>query len=146
MHFLCIAKSIHFKLRFTSKPKNKINGKDLVYLDSAASAQKPSMVIDSIKNTYENNYANVHRGIYHLSQLATDAYEDSRVKAQLFINAKNSNEIIFTRGATEGLNLIASCIMNQYISEGDEILISTLEHHSNIIPWQIGCNKKNAKE
>ena len=125
--------------------KNKINGKDLVYLDSAASAQKPSMVIDSIKNTYENNYANVHRGIYHLSQLATDAYEDSRVKAQLFINAKNSNEIIFTRGATECLNLIASCIMNQYISEGDEILISTLEHHSNIIPWQIGCNKKNAK-
>ena len=125
--------------------KNKINGKDLVYLDSAASAQKPSMVIDSIKNTYENNYANVHRGIYHLSQLATDAYEDSRIKAQLFINAKNSNEIIFTRGATEGLNLIASCIMNQYISEGDEILISTLEHHSNIIPWQIGCNKKNAK-
>ena len=78
------------------------------------------MVIDSIKNTYENNYANVHRGIYHLSQLATDAYEDSRIKAQLFIIAK-PNEIIFTRGATEGLNLIASCIMNQYISEGGQI-------------------------
>ena len=124
--------------------KNRINGKKLVYLDSAASAQKPAVVINSIKSTYENQYANVHRGIYHLSQLATDAYEDSRLKIKKFLNANDASEIIFTRGATEGLNLVASCLIKNLISEGDEVLISTLEHHSNIIPWQIGCKQNGA--
>ncbi len=124
--------------------RNKINGKDLIYLDSAASAQKPEMVIQSIKDTYEKHYANVHRGIYHLSQIATDAYENARSKVKSFINAKDIKEIIFTRGATEGLNLIASCLGNKFLSEGDEVLISTLEHHSNIIPWQIACRNTKA--
>ena len=123
--------------------RNKINGKDLIYLDSAASAQKPDVVIQSIKDTYEKHYANVHRGIYHLSQVATDAYENARLKVKAFINAKDIKEIIFTRGATEGLNLVASCLARKFLSEGDEVLISTLEHHSNIIPWQIAC--KNTK-
>ncbi len=125
--------------------KNKVNGKRLVYLDSAASAQKPSIVIESIKNAYENQYANVHRGIYHLSQIATDAYEESRDKVKKFLNAEDSKEIIFTRGATEGINLIAFCLMKNFLKEGDEVLISTLEHHSNIIPWQLGCKGKKAK-
>ncbi|MBF96174.1 MAG: cysteine desulfurase CsdA [Pelagibacterales bacterium] len=125
--------------------RNKINGKNLVYLDSAASAQKPKIVINSITNTYENNYANVHRGTYHLSQLATDAYEDARLKVKNFLNATDAKEIIFTRGATEGLNLVANCLINKIIDEGDEILISTLEHHSNLIPWQIGSKQKKAK-
>ncbi len=125
--------------------KNKINGKDLVYLDSAASSQKPQVVINSIKSTYENSYANVHRGIYSLSQVATDAYEDSRLKIKNFLNANDVSEIIFTRGATEGLNLIANCLSRKFLSEDDEVLISTLEHHSNIIPWQINCKQRNAK-
>lgn len=124
--------------------KNKINGKNLVYLDSAASAQKPEVVINSIKKVYENQYANVHRGIYHLSQVATDEYEKSRKKVQNFLNSHFVEEIIFTRGATEGINLVANCLMKKFIFEGDNILISTLEHHSNILPWQIGCEEKKA--
>ena len=108
--------------------KTKVNGKDLVYLDSAASAQKPGVVIDSMKQVYENQYANVHRGIYYLSQVATDAYESSREKVKSFLNASSTEEIIFTRGATEGINLVANCLMKKLISEGDEVLISTLEH------------------
>ena len=111
-------------------------------MDSAA-AHRSDVVIESIKNTYEKHYANVHRGIYHLSQVATDAYENARLKVKAFINAKDIKEIIFTRGATEGLNLVASCLARKFLSEGDEVLISTLEHHSNIIPWQIAC--KNTK-
>mgnify|MGYP001326471029 FL=1 len=125
--------------------KTKVNGKNLVYLDSAASAQKPEVVIDSMKLVYENKYANVHRGIYYLSQVATDAYESSREKIKSFLNASSTEEIIFTRGATEGINLVANCLMKKFISEGDEVLISTLEHHSNIIPWQIVCEQKKAK-
>ncbi len=113
-------------------------------MDSAASAQKPELVIDSMKKVYENQYANVHRGIYYLSQVATDAYENSREKVKNFLNANFIEEIIFTRGATEGINLVANCLMKKFISEGDEVLISTLEHHSNIIPWQIGCEQKKA--
>ena len=125
--------------------KTKVNGKNLVYLDSAASAQKPEVVIDSMKQVYENKYANVHRGIYYLSQVATDAYESSREKIKSFLNASSTEEIIFTRGATEGINLVANCLMKKFISEGDEVLISTLDHHSNIIPWQIACEQKKAK-
>ena len=114
-------------------------------LDSAASAQKPEVVINSIKKVYENQYANVHRGIYYLSQVATDEYEKSRKKVQNFLNSNYLEEIIFTRGATEGINLVANCLMKNFISEGDNILISTLEHHSNILPWQIGCKEKKAQ-
>ena len=122
-----------------------IDGKKITYLDSAASAQKPKCVIESIKQTYENNYANVHRGIYKLSQIATEKYEEARSKVAKFISADSIEEIIFTRGATEGINLIASCLANKIIKEDDEIMISTLEHHSNIIPWQIAAKKTGAK-
>ena len=123
----------------------EIDGKKIIYLDSAASAQKPSSVIESIKHTYENNYANVHRGIYKLSQIATEKYEEARSKVAKFINANSIEEVIFTRGATEGINLIASCLANNIIKADDEIMISTLEHHSNIIPWQIAAKKTGAK-
>jgi cysteine desulfurase / selenocysteine lyase len=123
----------------------EIDGKKITYLDSAASAQKPNCVIESIKQTYENNYANVHRGIYKLSQIATEKYEEARSKVAKFINADSIEEIIFTRGATEGINLIASCLANKIIKADDEIMISTLEHHSNIIPWQIAAKKTGAK-
>ena len=123
----------------------EIDGKKIIYLDSAASAQKPSSVIESIKHTYENNYANVHRGIYKLSQIATEKYEEARSKVAKFINANSIEEVIFTRGATEGINLIASCLANNIIKADDEIMISTLEHHSNIIPWQIVAKKTGAK-
>ena len=123
----------------------KIDGKTITYLDSAASSQKPQSVINDIKNTYENNYANVHRGIYKLSQIATDKYENSRKKIAKFLNANSSKEIIFTRGATEGINLVASSLADGIIAGADEIIISTLEHHSNIIPWQILAKKTGAK-
>ena len=123
----------------------KIGGKKITYLDSAASSQKPQLVIDSIKYTYENHYANVHRGIYKLSQIATDKYENSRDKVAKFINASSSKEIIFTRGATEGINLVASSLSDDFLEPGDEIIISTLEHHSNIIPWQVAAKKTRAK-
>ena len=123
----------------------EIDGKKIIYLDSAASAQKPSSVIEAIKHTYENNYANVHRGIYKLSQIATEKYEEARSKVAKFINANSVEEVIFTRGATEGINLIASCLANNIIKADDEIMISTLEHHSNIIPWQIVAKKTGAK-
>ena len=123
----------------------EIDGKKITYLDSAASAQKPKCVIESIKQTYENNYANVHRGIYKLSQIATEKYEEARSKVAKFISADSIEEIIFTRGATEGINLIASCLANKIIKADDEIMISTLEHHSNIIPWQIAAKKTGAK-
>ncbi len=122
-----------------------IDGKKITYLDSAASSQKPNSVISCIKNTYESDYANVHRGIYKLSQIATEKYEESRSKVAKFINASSSEEIIFTRGATEGINLIASCLADNIISRGDEIIISTLEHHSNIIPWQMVSKNTGAK-
>lgn len=121
------------------------NGKKLIYLDSAASSQKPKEVINSIKETYEKFYANVHRGVYELSQVATERYEAAREKVARFINAKESKEIIFTRGATEGLNLLAHSLQEKFLSEGDEIIISTLEHHSNIIPWQVASRKTGAK-
>ena len=123
----------------------KIDGKKVIYLDSAASSQKPYSVINDIKHTYENSYANVHRGIYKLSQMATDKYEASREKVAKFLNVKNSKEIIFTRGATEGINLIASSLSDSFLSQDDEVIISTLEHHSNIVPWQIAAKKTGAK-
>lgn len=122
----------------------KVNGKDLVYLDNAATSQKPLPVLDSWKKYYTETNANVHRGIHTLSQIATEEMELSRQKVQKFINAKNDFEVIFTKGTTEGLNLIAYSLTN-WIKAGDEIIISHLEHHSNIVPWQMLCERTGAK-
>lgn len=124
--------------------RKKIYGKKLVYLDNASTTQKPKKVIDAIVNYYENSNSNVHRGIYFLSSKATDEYERARIKVQKFLNAKKSEEIVFTSGATEAINLVASSY-GRFIKSGDEILISEMEHHSNIVPWQILCEEKNAK-
>lgn len=122
----------------------KINGKDLVYLDNAATSQKPLSVLESWEKYYTEINANVHRGIHTLSQLATEEMELSRRKVQKFINAKHDYEVIFTKGTTEGINLIAYSL-NSLIKENDEIIISYLEHHSNIVPWQMLCERTGAK-
>jgi len=121
-----------------------VRGKPLVYLDNGASAQKPEAVIDQIKKTYETEYANVHRGVHFMSQKATDAMEAARVKVQAFLNATEEKEIIFVRGATEGINLVASSWGRSNLQEGDEIVLSVLEHHSNIVPWQIIAEQTGA--
>ena len=121
----------------------KVNDKPLVYLDNAASSQKPLTVIKKWEEYYQTINANVHRGIHTLSQLATEEMELSRQKIQKFINAKYSHEIIFTRGTTEGINLISYSI-TPLIKAGDEIIISHLEHHSNIVPWQMLCERTGA--
>src|SRR5690606_1670575 len=122
----------------------KVNGKPLVYLDNAATSQKPVSVLESWNRYYSEINANVHRGIHTLSQLATEEMELSRRKIQKFINAKNDFEVIFTKGTTEGINLIAYALTG-LIKEGDEILISHLEHHSNIVPWQMLCERTGAQ-
>ncbi|MGZ5197577.1 MAG: aminotransferase class V-fold PLP-dependent enzyme, partial [Kaistella sp.] len=122
----------------------QVNGKPLVYLDNAATSQKPLSVLDSWQKYYTEINANVHRGIHTLSQLATEEMELSRRKIQKFINAKNDFEVIFTKGTTEGINLIAYSLTN-LIKENDEIIISYLEHHSNIVPWQMLCERTGAK-
>ncbi len=121
-----------------------IYGKPLVYFDNAATTQKPNIVIDAISNYYRNDNANVHRGVHYLSQHATGAFEDVRKKVAAFVNACNANEIIFTRGATEAINLVASSYCETFLNAGDEIIISELEHHSNIVPWQVACERKGA--
>ena len=113
----------------------EINGAPLAYLDNAASTQKPKAVIEAIGNYYNKDHSNVHRGVHTLSVRATELYEQSRSKIAQFINANSSNEIVFTRGTTESINILASSL-SKSIGEGDEILISTMEHHSNIVPWQ----------
>ncbi|MDN5578187.1 MAG: cysteine desulfurase [Chryseobacterium sp.] len=122
----------------------QVNGKPLVYLDNAATSQKPLSVMNSWEKYYREINANVHRGIHTLSQLATEEMELSRRKVQKFINAKNDFEVIFTKGTTEGINLIAYSLTN-FIKENDEIIISYLEHHSNIVPWQMLCERTGAK-
>ena len=127
----------------------QVHGKPLVYLDSAASAQKPQAVIDAISRTYGHEYANVHRGAYYLSEMATRAYEDAREKVRLFINARSPSEVVFTKGATEAINLVAHSFGRAFIKAGDEIVLSAAEHHSNIVPWQLlreasGCVLKIA--
>jgi cysteine desulfurase/selenocysteine lyase len=114
-----------------------VNGKPLVYLDNAASSQRPKSVIDAISRYYEHDHANVHRGVHTLSQRATDAYEGSRETIRRFINARDTKEIIFVRGTTEAVNLVAQSFARPRFQPGDEILISALEHHANIIPWQL---------
>jgi cysteine desulfurase/selenocysteine lyase len=125
--------------------KQKIRGKPLVYLDSAASSQKPKNVIDAITRLYSEDYSNVHRGVHELSQRSTKAYEDARLKIRRFINAGSEREIIFVRGATEAINLVAHSYGRVQVGAGDELLITTMEHHSNIVPWQILCEEKGAQ-
>jgi cysteine desulfurase/selenocysteine lyase len=122
-----------------------VHGKPLVYLDSAASAQKPRAVIEAEKRVYEERYANVHRGVHQLSMRATDDYEAARVKVQKLLNAASHKEIVFTRGTTESVNLVASTYGRRHVGAGDEVLITGLEHHSNIVPWQMLCEEKGAR-
>ncbi|MBT0606966.1 aminotransferase class V-fold PLP-dependent enzyme [Aequorivita echinoideorum] len=123
--------------------KRKVNGYPLVYLDNAATSQKPQQVIDCIVDYYSNYNANIHRGVHTLSQEATDAYEISRQKIQKHFNAKNPFEIIFTSGTTHGINLVAQGF-SEFLKEGDEIIVSAMEHHSNIVPWQMLCERTGA--
>jgi len=124
--------------------KQKVHGKPLVYLDNAATSQKPAQVIEALLRFYTHDCSNVHRGVHLLSERATEAYEGTRVKVQRFLNASDSREIIFVRGTTEGINLVAQTYGRQNVKLGDEILITGLEHHSNIVPWQILCEEKGA--
>ncbi len=125
--------------------RQKVYGKPLVYLDNAATSQKPRVVLDVLQHYYREDNSNVHRGVHELSQRATKAYEETRVKVQHFLNARETREIIFTRGTTEGINLVAMTYGRKNVSAGDEILITAMEHHSNIVPWQILCEEKGAK-
>lgn len=119
-----------------------IYDRPLVYFDNAATTQKPRIVVDSIANEYYSVNANVHRGVHYLSQQATELHEAARETVRKFINARSTNEIVFTRGTTEGLNLIVSSFGDEFMSEGDEVIISTMEHHSNIVPWQLLAARK----
>jgi cysteine desulfurase/selenocysteine lyase len=121
-----------------------IHGKPLVYLDNAASTHKPLAVIDAISNVYKHDYSNVHRGVHSLSQRATDLFEGAREKVRRFINARKIEEIVFVRGATEAINLVAQSYGRSQLQAGDEILITAMEHHSNIVPWQMLCQQTGA--
>ena len=125
--------------------KIKSNNKPLIFFDNGASSQKPKMVLDKINEVYETKYANIHRGIYDLSQKATEAYEDARKKIQKFINSKSEKEIKFVRGATEAINLVAESYGLNNLKKGDEIILSQMEHHSNIVPWQLLRDKIGIK-
>jgi len=120
------------------------DGQPLVYLDNAASAQKPQRVIDRLTGYYSWEHSNVHRGVHYLSQQATEAYEGARTQIARFINAPNPHQIIYTRGTTEAINLVAASYGRSHVGEGDEVVISTMEHHSNIVPWQMLCQEKGA--
>ena len=122
----------------------QVNGKDLIYLDNGATAQKPSLVIDRIAKYYQEENANIHRGVHRLSQQATADYEEARRKLQSFIGAAKEEEIIFTSGTTDSINLVANCFGRKFLKEGDEVIISTMEHHSNIVPWQMICEQQGA--
>ena len=119
-------------------------GKPLIYFDNAATSQKPKVVIDALNNYYSTYNANVHRGVHFLSQKASQAFDDVRVKVKQFINANSEKEIIFTKGTTESINLVAATYGRKNISKGDEIIISEMEHHSNIVPWQLLCQSQQA--
>ena len=136
------SKQIRAKFPFLSR---EVNEKPIIYLDSAASSQKPQQVLDKLLSTYSHGYANIHRGLHTLSEEATDSYEEVRSKIARFINAAGKDEVIFTSGATMSLNLIANCYGLQKLKSGDEILITVAEHHANIIPWQMLCQKTGAK-
>lgn len=123
----------------------EVYGKSLVYLDNSATTQKPRIVVDAIANEYYSENANVHRGVHFLSQQATELHESARAKIAKFLNASSPSEIVFTRGATEGLNLVASSFGEAFLKEGDEVIISAMEHHSNIVPWQLLEMRKGIK-
>ncbi len=122
----------------------EVNGKPLIYFDNAATSQKPNVVLNALSGYYEGYNSNIHRGIHTLAEKATTAFEDTRKRAQQFINSREAEEIIFTKGTTESINLVASSYGRKFINEGDEIIISTMEHHSNIVPWQLLCEEKGA--
>jgi cysteine desulfurase/selenocysteine lyase len=119
-----------------------VSGKQLVYLDNAATTQKPRLVVDALSGYYEHYNANIHRGIHHLAEKATFAFEESRRRVQKFLNAPSAEEVIFTYGTTDSINLVAQAYGRKFIGQGDEIIISTMEHHSNIVPWQMLCEEK----
>ena len=125
--------------------KQKINGNELVYLDNAATTQKPEKVIKALESYYRSINSNIHRGVHTLSVRATNAYEEARSKVAAFINAENREEIIFVRGATEAINLVANSYVRPILKEGDQIIISQMEHHANIVPWQIICEQRKAE-
>ncbi len=125
--------------------RTKVHGHPLVYLDNAATSQKPQAVIDALVRYYEGENANIHRGVHYLSQLATEEFEKARKKVQGFVNAADACEIVFTRGTTEAINLVAQTYGRANVGAGDEVLITAMEHHSNIVPWQILCEEKGAK-
>jgi len=124
--------------------QRSVQGKPLVYFDTAASAQRPLRVIDAVNDFYRNHNANIHRGVHTLSQEATEAYEQARIKTAAFINAPSAQEVVFTRGTTESINLVAHSFARSRLQPGDEILISWMEHHSNIVPWQMLCEESGA--
>jgi len=124
--------------------ERKVYNKPLVYFDNAATTQKPSAVVERIVNYYENENANIHRGVHYLSQISTMAFEAVREKVKTFLNAAHSYEIIFTRGTTESINLVASSFSEKFLNEGDVVLVTQMEHHSNIVPWQMACARKKA--
>jgi cysteine desulfurase/selenocysteine lyase len=123
----------------------KVHGKPLVYLDNAATAQKPQAVIDALERYYRHDNSNIHRGVHALSERATAEYEEVRAAAQRFLNARDVKEIIFVRGTTEAINLVAQSYGRKHVGAGDEVLITAMEHHSNIVPWQILCEEKGAR-
>lgn len=122
----------------------EVNGKPLVYFDNAATSQKPQCVIDALTHYYNTDNSNIHRGIHTLAERATSAFEDTRKTVAKFLNANEVEEIVFTKGTTEGINLVAATFGRKFINDGDEIIVSGLEHHSNIVPWQILCEEKGA--
>ncbi len=125
--------------------QRQVYNRPLVYLDNGATTQKPRIVVESMTDEYYNVNANVHRGVHFLSQQATDLHEQSRETVRRFLNAASVNEIVFTRGTTESLNLVASCFSEAFMNEGDEVIISTMEHHSNIVPWQLAQTRKGIR-
>jgi cysteine desulfurase/selenocysteine lyase len=125
--------------------EEQVHGKPLVYLDSAATSQKPRAVIDATSRFFLKENANVHRGVHYLSERATDEYEGARAKVQRFLNARHAHEIIFVRGTTEAVNLVARTYGKKHVGEGDEVLITAMEHHSNIVPWQMLCEEQGAR-
>ncbi len=122
----------------------KVHGKPLVYLDNAATTQKPQAVIDAILNYYTTYNSNIHRGTHHLSNLATEAHESARKTVQMYLNAASDREIIFTRGTTESINLVAFSFGEAFVNPGDEVIVTEMEHHSNFVPWQMMCERRKA--
>jgi cysteine desulfurase/selenocysteine lyase len=125
--------------------EQSVYGKPLVYFDNAATTQKPQSVVDALCDYYKQLNSNIHRGAHYLAATATERYEETRIAVQKFINARHSHEIVFTRGTTESINLVASSFCKRYLKEGDEIIVSGMEHHSNIVPWQLACQCHNAR-